>query len=130
MCQWRANRNTWAGYRPRSARSVRTPNRRVVDRRTQIEHILWGSSITVVVMTLFCNSAQDAFPICSRTKSASDVISRLTKEAVGRSGYPFKTWLFYVKPFWPLDEAVASSAVFIIVPGSDGRAETLLGPAN
>ena len=30
----------------------------------------------------------------------------------------------------PLDEAVASRAVFVIVSGSDGRAETLLDPAK
>ena len=42
MCQWGVNRNTWAGYRMRSAGSVRTPNRGVIDRRTQIEHIMWG----------------------------------------------------------------------------------------
>ena len=42
MCQWGANRNTWAGYRMRSARSARSPNRGVVDRQTQIEHIMRG----------------------------------------------------------------------------------------
>ena len=30
----------------------------------------------------------------------------------------------------PLDEAIASRAVFVIVSGSDGRAETLLEPAK
>ena len=30
----------------------------------------------------------------------------------------------------PLDEAIASRAVFVIVSGSDGRAETLLGQLN
>ena len=39
MCQWGAN--TWAGYQMRSARSAPTPNRGVVDQRTQIEHIIW-----------------------------------------------------------------------------------------
>ena len=30
----------------------------------------------------------------------------------------------------PLDEAIASRAVFVIVSGSDGRTETLLEPAK
>ena len=32
--------------------------------------------------------------------------------------------------FLPLDEAIASRAVFIIMSGSDGRAQTLLEPAK
>ena len=32
--------------------------------------------------------------------------------------------------FLPLDEAIASRAVFVIVTGSDGRTETLFGPAK
>ena len=32
--------------------------------------------------------------------------------------------------FLPLDEAIASKAVFVIVSGSDGRAGTLLEPAK
>ena len=31
----------WAGYRMKSARSARTPNRRVVNRRPQIAHVMW-----------------------------------------------------------------------------------------
>ena len=33
-------------------------------------------------------------------------------------------------PFLPLGEAVASRAAFVIVSGSDGRAEALLEPAK
>ena len=43
-------------------------------------------------------------------------------------------WPYFPKPFLPLDEAIASRAVFVIVSGSDGRAdgraETLLEPAK
>ena len=35
-----------------------------------------------------------------------------------------------VSTFLPLDEAVASTAIFVIVSRSDGRAETLLKPAK
>ena len=33
-------------------------------------------------------------------------------------------------PFLPLDEAIASGAVFVIVSGSEARVETLLDPAK
>ena len=39
----------------------------------------------------------------------------------------FFTWVFQ---FLPLDKAIASRAVFVIVFGSGGRTETLLGPAK
>ena len=35
-----------------------------------------------------------------------------------------------VKKYLPLDEAIASRVVFVIISGSDGREETLLEPAK
>ena len=32
--------------------------------------------------------------------------------------------------FWPLDEAISSRAVIVIVSGREGQAETFLEPAN
>ena len=43
-----------------------------------------------------------------------------------RSTYVF----LQTEHFLPLDEAIASRAVFVIVSGSDGRVETLLEPAK
>ena len=34
------------------------------------------------------------------------------------------------EPLLPLDEAIVSRAVFVVASGSDGRTETLLGPAK
>ena len=51
-------------------------------------------------------------------------------KSVGRAGQSsgYKSPGF--PPFLPLDEAIASRAVFVIVSGSDGRVETLLEPAK
>ena len=40
ICKWGANRNRLAGYRMSSSGSGRAPNRVVVNRRPQIEHIM------------------------------------------------------------------------------------------
>ena len=46
ICQWGANRNPWAGYQMCSFQSPHTPNREVVNRRPQIDHIMWGRRAT------------------------------------------------------------------------------------
>ena len=45
-------------------------------------------------------------------------------------GSPLTHMVYLLEILLPLDEAVASGAVFVIVAGSDGRAETLLEPAK
>ena len=45
--------------------------------------------------------------------------------AYAKAGGATKTLIFL-----PLDEAIASRAVIVIVSGSDGRTESLLEPAN
>ena len=42
MCQYGAISNTWAGYRISSSRSPCTQNRGILNRRPQIEDIMWG----------------------------------------------------------------------------------------
>ena len=69
----------------------------------------------------FCCMANICFDLLSVLKSTPEALYRTA--CVGGS---LREEL--VSYFLPLDEAVASIAVFVVVSGADGRVETLLEP--